>query len=76
MKMSCSAPQCFKMVEVSRIAHFKNRLYSLLNGGDFVSFVFCPEHAERMSNGTINDNDDTTNIDLKPLQDTIKHNKK
>lgn len=64
MKIECDAPQCHRMVEISKWAHFKAKLASKMRGGDFAHFVFCPEHKERMTMGKYNDNDPTTNPDL------------
>ena len=64
MQIECSAPRCTEMVEISRWTHFKAKVMSKLRGGDFVNFVFCPPHKERMTFGKFDDNDPTTNPDL------------
>lgn len=64
MKLTCGAPQCSELVEISWWANFRAKLYSKLHGGDFANFVFCPEHKERITHGEFNDGDPTTNPDL------------
>ena len=64
MLKPCSAPDCPKMVEIDAIEYLKMEAESLLKGGDFEAFVFCPEHNERITNGRVSDNDPNTNPDL------------
>lgn len=64
MRVTCSAPGCIRTVEVSRLQLLKDKSYSLLHGGNFVAFYFCPEHNERITGGRVSDNDPTTNPDL------------
>lgn len=62
--VKCGAPLCPNMVEIGEIEYLKMEAESLLKGGDFAAFVFCPEHNERITNGRVSDNDPNTNPDL------------
>jgi len=70
MKINCSTPLCHNMVEINGWNYFMKKLYSLFHGGDFVAFVFCPEHDERVSGGKRSDGDPNTNPDLNS-EDTL-----
>ena len=64
MLCKCAAPKCEKTVEISVLKFLTNCVYSSLHGGSFTSPVFCPEHKERITSGSFNDGNASTNPDL------------
>lgn len=64
IEVMCSAPDCKRMVKISRFELFVMKLTSLIRGGSFTASLFCPEHNERITGGRCSDGDPTTNPDL------------
>ncbi len=62
MTRKCDAPLCEETITVGAFKYFKDRLYSILHGGSFSAFYFCPEHSERMHGK--DDGDPNTNPDM------------
>lgn len=64
IEIRCSAPMCSNMVAVPYHQYIKDKFLNLIHFGNYKSFVFCPEHKERITNGKFDDGDPNTNPDL------------